>query len=242
MISLVADESRLGASDTPCMIKTSTKPLGFDETHRMPDGGEMEFEEVTVPDGHSAGPVAFGFSEDMRGKVKTADGQTHAVAFHLSMAIQDLGSFVADAAHVAKASGYVDMPSLGGKCAVSQGRFQLFPVNPITRQREMRYELPFNDHAGNSYVLCGTKYVHDDQGLDLWRDLTTLDTSVLRADGSTFAKGVLRLGPADVVKLASTFDAPEQASFWGKAKAVFSFARFFLGEVWNTYVSAKFLG
>jgi cholesterol oxidase len=79
----------------------------------------------------------------------------------------------------------------------------------------MLYRLWFRDGVGHPLTMIGFKLVKDDAGFDVWKDTTTLFTSVLQghvAEGDDdaaekLAVGVLRIRARDFAKQLTTFRA-----------------------------------
>jgi hypothetical protein len=101
----------------------------------------------------------------------------------------------------------------------------------------MVYELAFS-HGGKPYYLAGKKEVHDDPGFDLWKDTTTLYTTLHEGTskaGPVVGAGVLRLGVADLADLVSTMRATGARGVVESAEAIAIFGRLFMGELWDSY-------
>ena len=58
--------------------------------------------------------------------------------------------------------------------------FNLFVPSDDPKRSNMRYRLWFRDGVGAPFTLEGHKDIEDHAGLDLWKDTTTLFTTVLR--------------------------------------------------------------
>jgi cholesterol oxidase len=95
------------------------------------------------------------------------------------------------------------------------------------------------DGGGDPLTLVGHKDVHDDPGLDVWRDTSTLYLRVLRghvepADDATapvVGAGVVTIHPADFAQQLTTFRTTGPHG----AEALASFGRLFLGQLWQVY-------
>ena len=133
-------------------------------------------------------PVAFQFTEDMRGFASA--GQTSfddgyaagrdsnsPLMFHLTLKTDDLERFLTDKAHEAVAIGYVEGPIVGGRCQVETGSFNLFIEGDDVGHKRMAYRLFFHAGDGRKMTLSGTKEVQDKPGFDVWHDTTTLYTA-----------------------------------------------------------------
>ena len=78
--------------------------------------------------------------------------------------------------------GFVAMAS--SALTISEGRFNLFVENPgADETRNLRYRMKMHSREGKTYYFAGVKVVHDDPGFDLWRDMTTLFSTIHDGDG-----------------------------------------------------------
>lgn len=185
-----------------------------------------------------SGPFALGATDPQEG-ARQGKGAKTELAMHATITIRDLQAFIADREHAGEIVGRITFPPLGLDLPASRGRFQLFSPSDDPMLKRMVYELAF-EHGGESYYLAGRKDVKDDPGFDLWRDTTTLFTRLHKgrdASGPVVGAGVLALSPTELVKLLSTAHALNASSVAEEAKAVAEFGRFFLGELWNSYIS-----
>jgi cholesterol oxidase len=113
----------------------------------------------------------------------------------------------------------------------------------------MLYRLHFADAAGNPVTLVGFKDVHDDPGLDIWRDTSTLyttlysghvaitrDTAAPGPADQVIGAGILTIHVPDFLHQLTTFrtnggSSKEQAAALGR------FGRLFLGSLWDVYAA-----
>jgi predicted patatin/cPLA2 family phospholipase len=185
-----------------------------------------------------AGGFALGETDPRAGNERgQREGTT--LTMHATIDVQDLDEFIADAMHGGRITGNVSFPSLGDALPAKVGVFQLFSHADDPRLRYMVYELGFAT-GGKDYYLAGKKEVRDDPGFDLWSDTTTLYTRLHQgtdATGLVIGAGILRLGIMDLRRLVATMHAVGAESTAQAAEAVLTFGRFFVGELWNTYVA-----
>jgi predicted acylesterase/phospholipase RssA len=196
-------------------------------------------------------PSGISFTEVMKGSVcaGVADPRIGASArgnepasFELTIRVDDIAAFATDPSHLAGATGWVDVASLGGRRPVERGTFQLFVDDPNGLDKRMIYRLWFRDSNGRPFTLAGEKIVHDDPGFDLWDDTTTLFTRILRghveagaeAAAPVWGAGVLRIHTVDLLRQLTTMRAhgPDAAA---RADAMLRFGRLFLGKLWDAY-------
>jgi cholesterol oxidase len=192
------------------------------------------------------------FTEKMRGRVRfgvvdpregARPGPSGArLMFRLTIEVVDVDRFVVDPELAAVAHGYVRCDALGGQLPVERGVFNLFVTGDDPNERRMHYRLWFRDGAGHRLTLVGHKEVHDDRGFDLWSDTTTLFVRLLRghldpeadAGAEVSAAGVLRIRPLDFAWQLTTFRA-RGPHVRAKLRALMSFGRIFLGNLWQVY-------
>ncbi len=164
--------------------------------------------------------------------------------FRLSIATDDVDSFVADPEHHATASGYVGCEALGGRFPVREGAFCLF-VDEGPAVRHMLYRLYFTDGTGRPLTLAGFKDVRPGPLTAVWPETSTLYVRILDghvpvADGGSGAtdglvgSGILRIPPADFAWQLTTFRVHGPA-WGGRARALDAFGRLFLSELWQVF-------
>ena len=178
-----------------------------------PPGRSVEFTE------RMRGWLTLGETDPARGAAQ-ARQLGHRFMFELTITVPDIERFLADTEHAGQATGYVRSELLGGQLPVERGWFNLFapPAGRDgeargERRREMRYRLWVRDLSGAPVTVTGVKDVHDDPELDLWRDTSTLSTTLQRGhvpdgeDGEVIGAGVLRILPLDFARQLTTFRA-----------------------------------
>lgn len=201
-------------------------------TTPQPAATSLEFTE------EMKGFVALGERDPERG-AETGRARGDRFMFHLTISVADVQRFVADAAHEGRAAGYVECDLLGGRRDVVRGVFNLFTEEGDPSRRFMRYRLWFADAEGNPVTLVGVKDVHDDPGVDVWRDTTTLSVRLLAGhahphdDASTdvLGAGVITIHVPDFLRQLTTFRTRGPNS----GAALAAFGRLFLGELWEVY-------
>jgi cholesterol oxidase len=191
------------------------------------------------------GYVALDATDPLQG-AELGRQQGQRLMFHLTITARDIERFVADDTHEADAEGYVESDVLGGRLPVRRGWFNLFVRDGDGSGRQMRYRLHFADAGGNPLTLVGHKDIHDDPGLDLWPDTSTLYTRILAghvlpdgdAQARTVAAGVITIHIVDFLHQLTTFAAHGPAP----ARALERFGRLFLGELWDVYARRTVTG
>jgi cholesterol oxidase len=197
-------------------------------------------------------PVGVEFTERMSGFVSTTVGDDYeraaeaakdageALDFILTIHSSDLERLIADPEHEARMDGTVSAPGLSpDPLAVSEATFNLFSDDPDkVATRTMQYRMKLSAEDGREYWFHGFKLIHDDRGLDLWSDTTTLYVTLYDGpdDGSpVLGKGILRIAPTDFMRQLTTMRATEAQSERQALEAKAKFGRFFAGTLVDTY-------
>jgi cholesterol oxidase len=199
----------------------------------------------------SGPPLGFTFSETMGGYIAPGELDYAEAArvgrrlgeklrFRVTILMDDLAAFLADETHAARMTGTVEAKRFGGTVPLEDGLFNLF-VEDGNGHKLMRYTMSFGDTAGRRYRLDGFKDVHNDPGLDMWKDTTTLFTRVYRLeDGGEqmVATGVLRIRPIDLIPQVRSMRALNAQGAAERAAALARFGRFFFDKLWDEYRSS----
>ncbi len=157
---------------------------------------------------------------------------------HATIEIDDLAAFMSDASHAGSITGRIDFNPLGLNLPSTAGVFNLFSPTDDPTMKYMVYELGFNS-GGKSYYMAGRKEVKDAPMIDMWKATTTLYTQLHQGTdkrGPVVGAGILTLGVTDLMAMIPTMHATNTTSPQEAAETVTKFGRFFLGEMWDTYV------
>lgn len=168
-------------------------------------------------------------------------GQSTELAMHATIKVYDMERFISDPDHLGSITGRIDYPAFGENIPAKRGVFNLFSPTDDSQLKLMVYELEFA-HEGQDYYLAGKKEVRDDPGFDLWSDTTTLYVQLHRGidkTGPVVGAGILKLGVAELAKLVTTMHPTSADSLTAGAAVVAKFGRFFLGELYDSYVKPK---
>ncbi|MET7480207.1 GMC family oxidoreductase [Streptomyces sp. NPDC005648] len=177
------------------------------------------------------------FTEELRGRYAPAaeESRTEPFAFRLTVTADDVDAFLEEPSHEARADGWIDSPSFGGRRPVLHGSVRLFADGC----RTMRYRLHFTDADGLPRTFTGRKDLAPGAPARLWTDTTRLTFRVLNGhvhepdgtDAALLGTGTAHLGATDLARLLTTFrtTGPDGTA------ALTRFGRFFAGELWNTY-------
>jgi uncharacterized protein (DUF362 family) len=188
--------------------------------------------------------VGLRFRETMAGRVALGETDARAGAargsplrFDVEIAIDSLGAFLRSADHRAALTGTVSWDGAGEGLPIRDGVFQLFHVD-ASGMRRMSYAFRFSGADGTTWMLRGHKELRDDRGVDVAADLTTLFTTLHRADEEApRAAGVLRFDLARVPALLGSLRATGAASWSEALSARLAFASFAWGAVRDEYLA-----
>jgi predicted acylesterase/phospholipase RssA len=173
------------------------------------------------------GPVAFGVGS-ARDAADVGTARADRMALRLDVRIADLAAFLADPEHVARVSGSMDCPLLGGTRPVRGGTLALLPQDRPGAGSTMEYRLPTTDGTGRALLLVGRKTVRNDAGPDLWADTTTLDLEVHEPGGTDrpLMRGLLQITPLAFLKVLLSVSG----------RRIPAFTAFFLRRLVRLYV------
>jgi predicted patatin/cPLA2 family phospholipase len=236
----------LGRIDGPTLVDLGYADAKRYLAHRSPDG--LPFTpDITKMKNPTLG---FTFRETMSGHFALGETDPRAgekagraagteLAMHATIMIDDLDRFIADPNHLGGLIGNIDFAPFGNAIPATRGVFNLFSPAEDPAMKLMVYELAF-EHDRKPYYLAGHKEVKDDPGLDLWKDTTTLFTTLHEGNdktGPAIGAGVLSLGPIALAKMVGTMHATGTDSVPEQAKAMARFGKFFMGDLWDTYIA-----
>ncbi|MDQ3223269.1 MAG: GMC oxidoreductase, partial [Gemmatimonadota bacterium] len=201
-----------------------------------------------------APPRALGiqFSETMKGYISTQITDDYQAAanrgkdvgssfsFTLTIISDDLDRMLADPKAQARMMGTVNAPALSpDPITVTEGVFNLFVDDPDRVDgRQMRYRMKLSTEEGRCYYFVGFKSIHDDRGLDVWSDTTTLYVTVHEGDndaGHVVAKGILTIHPEDFMIQLTTMKVLNATSVPQRLAATARFGQFFAGALFDVF-------
>ncbi len=189
------------------------------------------------------------FSETMSGgfSLNTDDPETGKkqgnragteLAIRVEASIDDIDRFIEEPNHPGHLAGSIDFAPLGMNMKADKGVFNLFSPAEESDTKYMIYELAF-EHLSQQYYLAGKKIIRDDLMMDLWDDTTTLYTLLYKGrdtSGEVVGAGVLTLGVKELLELISSMEVTHLLLNTDKLSTLSKFGRFFIGELWDTYV------
>ena len=185
-----------------------------------------------------SGGFALGETDPEAGE-KLGKAAGNIFTMHGTINIDDLDRFMSDATHGGSITGTIDFAPLGSNLPSTKGVFNLFSPTNDPKMKYMVYELGFNATDGKPYYMAGRKEVKDAPMTDMWKATTTLYTQLHQGpdkSGPVVGAGILTLGMSDLLAMIPTMHATNATSPAQAAETVAKFGRFFLGEIWDTYV------
>jgi len=184
-----------------------------------------------------SGGFALGATDPEQGE-KQGRAEGNEMTMHGAIDIQDLDLFIKEPSHPGNLSGTLDFTPFGNGLQATSGIFNLFSPTDDPKLKLMVYEMAFQ-HAGKNYYFAGQKNVRQDPIFDLWKATTTLYSKLHEGtdkSGPMVGAGILTLGVRQLIDLVASMQAPGATTFTEKSEAIAKFGRFFLGELWDTYV------
>lgn len=230
-----------GLAERACkiIVEESGKSLNYS----FPEVPSHETE-IIVPGVQFTETMKGYFSTDEKGDYIKAyeKGESEGSEFEFTLTIQsqDVESFVTSRDRLAAMIGTVNAPALSQvPLTTSYGQFNLFISDPSNPNRKrMNYCMQLASKEGKFYYFEGHKDIHDDKGIDVWKDTTVLFITVFEGTeptGDIYGKGILKIRPADFIKQLTTMKAINTKNKKEALAAVAKFGKLFAGNVWETY-------
>ena len=174
---------------------------------------------------------------DLAAAARTGEALGAPLHFVLTLQSDDLEATLADPKRLMGLYGTFQAPALSaGPLQVSEGRFSLLTNDPDHLDTtNMVYEMKLTAPDGRSWRFRGIKYVHDDDGPDLWADTTTLYVDLTDDEGALAARGILTISVADFGRQLRTMKATGARTALQALRARVRFGRFFVGSLFDIY-------
>jgi cholesterol oxidase len=184
------------------------------------------------------------FTERMKGFLSTQGREKTPFEFILSIRSNDVVQMLRDEQHAARINGSVQAPALSAAAlTVTDGHFHLFTVDPdAVNTRRMWYRMKLHSAEGGTYYFEGYKRIQNRQGLNVWRDTTTLFITVYRGDdreGPVLGTGILKIAPSDFLKQLTTMRVFNAANSAERLRLTAEFGKFFAGQLFEVYVRSR---
>lgn len=187
-----------------------------------------------------AGFVSTTVADDYQRAAEVAEDAGEALDFILTIHSSDVERFVTEPEHEARMDGTVSAPALSpDPLAVSDATFNLFTEDrEQVLTRNMRYRMRLTAEDGREFWFEGVKIIHDESGLDVWDDTTTLYVTLHEgpdASGRVMGKGILRISPSDFMRQMTTMRATNAPDRRTGLEAKVKFGKFFAGSLLDVY-------
>jgi cholesterol oxidase len=201
------------------------------------------------PPVHRPDRTSLSFTEEMAGTstavarhglfATPGQGQPQPMAFRLTITADDVERFLNEPEHTARAEGWIDAASIGGRRHVQRGWFNLFAPDGAPDRRLMVYRLQFEDASGQPRTVTGVKDIFHGPPSRIWPDTSTLRVKLLEGHVAEGEDDGARLLATGTLHLRLTAFARQLTTFRTKgphgAVALERFGRFFAGQLWDVY-------
>jgi len=196
----------------------------------MPTGKTgITFDEVM------SGGFSLGETDTTTGAAK---GSNSVLTMHGTVTIDDIDAFIAEPGHLGRLDVVMDWPPFGTGLPAPGGIFNLFSPSGDPKLKLMVYEWAVT-HDGVDYYFAGQKNVQEHPVLELWHDTTTLHTLLHQGKdktGPVIGAGIISLSFQQLLKMGGHFKPLNAGSAAEGAEAIAKFGKFFMGELWGTYI------
>jgi cholesterol oxidase len=195
----------------------------------------------------NSNPIGITFAEVMSGGFALGETDTETGAdkgtndilvMHGNVTIDDIERFIADPGHLGRLDVVMDWPPFGTGLPAPGGVFNLFSPSGDPTLKLMVYEWGVQ-HGGKDYYFAGQKDVKVHPVLEVWHDTTTLHTQLHQGKDKTgpiVGAGIISLSFEELLKMSQHFKAMNAPSAEAGLAAITKFGKFFMGEVWDTYI------
>ena len=179
------------------------------------------------------------FQAPLEGKLDLLADQSnaaHDIQINLTVHVNDVNRFIAGPEHEARVTGHLSGSIFGALKMIEEGRFTLECLTDKTRR--IVYSLSYSQD-GQHYNLLAEQVLHDDQGLDLWNDLSNLSLNLFKVNAEAselVANGTLRLPLGSVKDWIQSFHVTETTGLMEKLSVTTRFARSILGGVYDAHI------
>jgi cholesterol oxidase len=169
----------------------------------------------------------------------------------IKILMEDVDRFVAEPQHVGKIEGVIRCDLFGGERQITAGVYNMLIDDKDPRMSFFFYKLSFTSADGKPYTLLGHKTVHNDGGLDLLTDITTLTVRVFEGDidgpdvttpilgpahmrPNAYAMGVVHIHWLDGLRSGASFETPG-ANTIQRWLAIEKFMSFYMRRLWAIF-------
>lgn len=215
------------------------------------EGYSYDFTSLSQPRTAEPATVGVRFTETMRGwwseavdfetamRAGKASGNT--IDFTLTVSVYDLNALIEkNGDYSGGMIGTVNAPSLSASpLTATNGVFNLFARDPSRIGQEyMKYRFQINSEEGKTWCFDGFKIIHDDYGIDVWSDTTTMYATLYEGPDTTGpvkGRGILYIQPQDLLRQLTTIAATGAQTKMERLQAITRFGIYFAGDLYHIY-------
>ena len=234
---------------TRLLEQPPARTAGGTGTAELDGTGSPATRAVHCPLVHRPDSTSLSFTEEMSGMCTpnarqgvfgvTGQGPQEPISFRLTITADDVERFLEEPEHCARAEGWIEAASFGGRRQVQRGWFNLFAPDGAPDLRLMRYRLQFADAADQPRTIVGNKDIWHGPPSRIWPDTSTLHFQLLEGHVDEGENDEARILATGTLHLRLTGFARELTTFRAKgphsAAALERFGRFFAGQLWDVY-------
>ncbi|MCC6922843.1 MAG: GMC family oxidoreductase N-terminal domain-containing protein [Nitrosomonas sp.] len=215
------------------------------------EGYRYDFTSLSQPRTAEPATVGVRFTETMRGWwSETGDFETamragkesgNTIDFTLTVSVYDLNALIEkNGDYSGGMIGTVNAPGLSASpLTATNGVFNLFARDPSRIGQEyMKYRFQINSEEGKTWCFDGFKIIHDDYGIDVWSDTTTMYATLYEGTDTTGpvkGRGILYIQPHDLIRQLTTIAATGAQTNMERLQAITRFGIYFAGDLYHIY-------
>ena len=158
----------------------------------------------------------------------------------VTVSSDDVERLMADPDHAGTIVGTVTAPALSVQpLTLTNGKFYLFIRDPNQfNLRYMRYLGTLNAQDGSTYFFEGNKHIHNDPGIDVWADTTTLFVTLYSGtdnSGAVVGKGIIEIHLKDLRQQLTTIKVTNARDLGQRLSILARFGKFFSDQLFDIY-------
>lgn len=154
--------------------------------------------------------------------------------------VESLESFMHLSGREARLVGTFSHPRLGRGLPIRDGTFVLFQVDVQTGKIHLEYAFQCTGRDGIDYSFFGHKLIHDDPGVDILKDMTTLFSRVYKGpmeQGLIWGSGILRFHIRDLPAMLNSMKTTGTSGAVESLKVKARFFSFVYGDLRHVYLT-----
>ncbi|MCP5292022.1 MAG: GMC family oxidoreductase N-terminal domain-containing protein [Burkholderiales bacterium] len=215
------------------------------------EGYSYDFTSLSQPRTAEPATVGVRFTETMRGwwseagdfetAMRAGKESGNTLDFTLTVSVYDLNALIEkNGDYSGGMIGTVNAPGLSASpLTATNGVFNLFARDPSRIGQEyMKYRFQINSEEGKTWCFDGFKIIHDDYGIDVWSDTTTMYATLYEGPDTTGpvkGRGILYIQPHDLIRQLTTIAATGAQTNMERLQAITRFGIYFAGDLYHIY-------